>query len=278
MLSRVSLDYCLFLLGACRTGQSQVDILHFYNVATVKNLLDAAGRINKSLESPAIEHITTLDLGRYYETNLPSLLHQYVCINRTKTDDDACLTDIINFKDTWTTPFTLIERMPFCTFEGINTEVQMMRRSDSYLYYKDNHIEAVKLLFTSGAYIELVMGLPQSDEYIGLLEYKICNVKLTLPKFTLHSDTDLKPILVDNGLGGLYDTSRSEGSLSIIKAHQVINFIFNEFGAEVKVKTMLVLRNCSSAPTYTIVNFNRAFHFRMSMNDLVLISGYYNGT
>jgi serine protease inhibitor len=276
MLSRASIDYCLLTMGTFLTGPSQQKILEFYEAPAVTSLIATICKMNNTLSGPSLQHNTLIRVPS--DSNIiPDNVKQYIQVELTKQPGHSArkvihITDTIQFRDTWVKPFTLIGTEPFISFDRTKTKVPMMSNTGIYQYYKEGMIEAIVLHFQSGAYIELVKGLPAAKEFLGIIKYETCNIRVTVPKFSLSSKRDLRQILVDNGLGELYDTSRS---ISIEQAEQEIMFDFNEVGAEARIKTVFVTSlNC--APR--VVTFDRAFHFRLIKDSLVILTGTYDGT
>lgn len=211
------------------------------------------------------------------------------------------LTDILYFKAKWDERFyeeDTAERIFFGT-KG-KEKVPMMRKTDALMYSETQTCQVVKLrymcmseqdkCFTMRIYLpkekcsipDVLQELWNSDFYFDMTEEE---VKLTLPKFTIKSNVDMKQVLRQIGLECIFETADIVPGL-------VNDVRINNISQQVKIK---VDENETEAAALTemcvamgpppteikepvVVNVNRPFMFEIAeeYSNTILFTGIIN--
>ena len=136
-----------------------------------------------------------------------------------------CLISGIYFKGSWQEEFdTLLTRdEPFYLANGGEKQVPMMRRTDWYPYYADEHFQAVSLPFGDaqmGMYIFLPDRNTDLNTFLERLSveswerwmssFSSQEVSLVMPKFKLEYAAELRSALSLLGMGIAFDRERAD--------------------------------------------------------------------
>lgn len=215
--------------------------------------------------------------------------HQAGFSNTFKTSDltDMALVALntLWFKDEWVHKFNQNNtyKETFTKNDGSVIELQMMHQTKNIKYFDNGNIKGIQLDFKNGAVAEFVLGLPSTVSLTTNFEFIRDEVRLTLPRFTIESDINLRPILQKMELQDLFVNGSlkeiTDNPLFVSQAHQKIYTRFDEEGAEVKVATRVMIP-LSIQPVKKVIEirFDHPFHFRIIKNGISLVDGYYNGS
>ena len=171
------------------------------------------------------------------------------------------LANVMSFKGTWDLKFPkekTIQR-PFYLAKGTSKKVLMMEQTDDFYAYLDDSFQVVSLPYR-GLELSMVILLPNKKDGLPALEaelteelwqqitenMKSSEVNLRMPKFSMDSRLNLKPILERMGMTDAFvfrkadftDISKS-GALFLDFVIQGASVEVNEDGTEAVVVTMI---------------------------------------
>ncbi|CAH1156244.1 unnamed protein product [Phaedon cochleariae] len=133
------------------------------------------------------------------------------------------LVNTLYLKGNWARQFKayLTQPGPFFTSAENSTSVDMMHAQETYRYKHCNSLKAkfLKMDFEDRR-ISMTFVLPDAKDGLGALENRLEDVlavnvtdnqrvSVTLPRFSIQSSMDLKPILQQNGIRRVFDPSQA---------------------------------------------------------------------
>jgi len=166
------------------------------------------------------------------------------------------LINAIYFKGSWTTAFdkTLTEDRDFTPNKNEAIKHPFMRRHDDFLYAETESTQSVILPYGANERLEMVIFLPKDlQEFITNLnkdtwndwmkKYKKTEGTVLLPKFTMEYEKELKPLLVQLGMGiAFQDAANFNGIGTQLKISAVKHKTYvdvNEEGTEAAAVTSI---------------------------------------
>jgi serine protease inhibitor len=252
--------------------------------------------------------VTNLDFA---DSAAPEQINQWVASNTAhqipqmldaiSPDDALYLINAIYFKGSWTNKFDPhdTKEQPFQIEPNRTKPVAMMSQTGDYRYYEQENqqFQAIRLPYGKQGELGMYIFLPQANsslaqfnqqlnlanwqEWLSQMRSQPGNV--SLPKFKLESDTDLKAVLSSLGMSQIFDaaqadfTPMTDGAVAIdtVKHQAVIEV--NEEGTEAAGATSLGIRITSATPqpeSFTM-NINRPFFFaiRDDITETILFMG-----
>lgn len=166
------------------------------------------------------------------------------------------LSNATYFKDKWLMPFNLADtrKEPFHRLDGSEVEVPMMHQTHYLLYFEDDSLQVVSLLY-SHSEISMTIVLPERieefeesltpqslDELLGS-QHQPERVHLALPRYRFEDSLRLIPPLEAVGLGSLFDESADLSGISpepgiyVDKVKQITFVQVDETGTEAAAVT-----------------------------------------
>jgi serpin B len=214
------------------------------------------------------------------------------------------LTSTIYFEADWTSPFdvTKTRLQPFSSTTGI-VEVDMMTSTYQHQTRKTGEYENVKMYYGTGNkdffYLDVYMPTTISvEEFIGRKCLAALGDQdsagyggLIMPKFFFEKEIDLKPMLKNMGVTGVFDPSKKEiTGMASYKGTQDSEHLYierimhkagiktDEEGTVAYAVTVSVLAAGSAGPMSPDVVLDRPFVYfiRAGENGLVLFAGVVN--
>ncbi len=144
-------------------------------------------------------------------------------------EEAVYVVNVVHFQGKWAKPFDkdLTARKSFTTPQGSKTAA-MMSQSESFAYYEDEDMQAVRLGYT-GSDFAMVAMLPRAGTTIDALQGKLDATKwkrvhrgldsarglVVLPKFSFETDCDLMPIVKNLGVPSLFNNDCNFRNMSI---------------------------------------------------------------
>ena len=199
-------------------------------------------------------------------------------IDRFTDNDRMLLINALYFKAAWSKPFHEgnTTDQPFTTESNEEIEVPMMMMRSNEQFYKDNIVSMVTKRLQGG--YSMLFILPgegvkcdEAAEYVAkdfetfLKNMEVCDVSLSLPKFTTDFSMSLKPILTNLGITSAFGSKAQFGGISdeAIYISDVVQKTYinvNEKGTEAAAVTIAVAGMLSMRPQkIEIVTFDRPF-------------------
>ena len=199
-------------------------------------------------------------------------------IDRFTDNDRMLLINALYFKAAWSKPFREENTtdQPFTTESGEEIEVPMMMMRSNESFYSDDVVSMVSKRLQGG--YTMLFILPSEDvkcdeaaEYVAkdfetfLKNMEVCDVSLSLPKFTTDFGMSLKPVLTNLGIkrafGGKAQFSGiSDEALFISDVVQKTYINVNEKGTEAAAVTVAVAGALSMRPPkIETITFDRPF-------------------
>ncbi len=180
-------------------------------------------------------------------------------LEKLNKNDRMILLNALYFKAAWSDPFqkkNTLNKM-FTTEKGEETEVPMMMMRKNALFYKDDVLAMTAKRFKDG--YSMLLVLPNEgvkceevakylaydfDNYLKKME--LCDVTLSLPRFTTDFGTSLKPMLASLGVKRAFSGSAqfdgiSKEPLFISDVVQKTYINVNEEGAEAAAVTSVMV-------------------------------------
>lgn len=199
-------------------------------------------------------------------------------LNRLTENDRMLLVNALYFKAAWSKPFqegNTTEQI-FTTERGeeIKAPTMMIRSNESF--YSDDVVSMVTKRLQGGYSMLFILpaeGVKSDEaaEYVAkdfdtlLKKMEVCNVTLSLPKFTTDFSVSLKTILENLGIVRAFGEKAQFGGISdkplyISDVVQKTYINVNEKGTEAAAVTMALAGTLSMRPLKTeVITFNRPF-------------------
>jgi len=211
---------------------------------------------------------------------------------------EMILTDILYFKARWEKQF-YEEDTKECIFYGTNgeEEIPMMKKTDSFLYREAQTCQIIELPYMcmseQDKFFTMHIYLPKQDYSFPDVLREIVNdgfclglqeeeVKLSLPKFTIESNLDMKNVLVEMGLESILQNRNIlpilADDMQIDDIHQKVKIKIDENETEAAALTEVCV--VMGGPPGDIVapivmNVNRPFMFEIveEYSNTILFAG-----
>lgn len=176
-------------------------------------------------------------------------------IERLSNSDRMLLINALYFKAAWSKPFREenTTNQPFTTESGEKIEVPTMMMRTNASYYKDDVLAMTTKSLQDGYSMLLVLpnegvGCDEAAEYLAkdfnsyLKSMEVCDLTLSLPKFTTDFGRSLKPILEELGIKRAFNSKAQFGGISdealyISDVVQKTYINVNEMGTEAAAVT-----------------------------------------
>jgi serine protease inhibitor len=218
-------------------------------------------------------------------------------------DDALYLINAIYFKGSWTNEFDphYTTEQPFQIEPNQTKPVEMMSQAGDYRYcenqQENQQFQAIRLPYGKQGELGMYIFLPQANSNLGqfnqqlnldnwqewLSQMRSQPGNVSLPKFKLEFDTDLKAVLSSLGMQQVFDaaqadfTPMTDGAVEIntVKHQAVIEV--NEEGTEAEGATSIGIHITSATPQPQsfAMNINRPFFFaiRDDITETILFMG-----
>lgn len=201
------------------------------------------------------------------------------------------LVNTIYFKDNWKWrfgPWSTRERV-FHSLSGVDRNVLMMSQEKNFDYAENDVMQSVRMPYENGGY--MIVYLPKEDVDFNTfiseltpekldLEYTLRGVELSIPKFKLAKEVNIKELFQNMGIQEIFrqenhDLARFSGKPAYVKEirHKAVVDV-NEMGTIAAAVTDVVLAE-RSAPMYPVsVVVDRPFLFFITQGNFL---GIYTG-
>ncbi|CAK5082022.1 unnamed protein product [Meloidogyne enterolobii] len=206
-------------------------------------------------------------INEFVEKTTHDKIKNLISPDSLTTDTRLVLVNAVYFKGKWSCPFDseLTQKKTFYITEEKNKEVDMMKKTSSFVYFETEELQMLKMFYSSGSSeddedIYMVVFLPKErfglqkliknldgEKILKLLErgYKT-KVDVLFPKFKLESTHDLKDVLIKLGLKSAFDKANfskisKEQPLKIDKVVQKAFIEVNEEGTEAAAATAIII-------------------------------------
>jgi serine protease inhibitor len=214
-------------------------------------------------------------------------------------DDALYLLNAIYFKGSWTNKFdpNATTTKPFYLKPNQTKPVAMMSQTGDYRYYQNQDFQAIRLPYGKQGELGMYIFLPQKNSNLEQFQQQLNLAnwqewlsqmrsqpgKVSLPKFKLQYETELKDVLASLGMGQVFDASQADFSamtnsrvaLNTVKHKAVMEV--NEEGTEAAGATSFGIQITSATPQNQAfeMNINRPFFFaiRDDITETVLFMG-----
>ena len=195
------------------------------------------------------------------------------------------LLNAIHFKADWKTEFSEDYTTKNHFFSGENTfTVDFMNIRNNFNYYQNDEIQIIELPYKddiASMYILLPTAETDFADFINKLslesfnfyleEKKNVSVELSLPKFKMETDYELKDVLIKMGIVRAFNVNANFSGMTgktDLMIDEVIHKAFievDEKGTEAAAATAVIMRE-KSAPKSIAMNVNRPFVFIIKEN------------
>lgn len=216
-------------------------------------------------------------------------------------DTVAVIADILYFKAAWSSPFDEYDTKDqlFYGTKG-KKKVPMMKQTDDFYYQETSSYQLVSLpyrCFTANDVVYTMrIYLPKPKHSFGEIlsdiwdsEFTPCTelqeVKLSLPRFSVESNTDMRTLLPELGLDCIFDSNDLiPGCIKDLRVQQFIQQIkveVNESGTEAAAVTSMCCEvGCLpfDKPEPVVMKVNRPFLFEIAeeSSKTILFAGIIN--
>ena len=199
-------------------------------------------------------------------------------LDRLTENDRMLLINALYLKAAWSKPFqerNTTDKM-FTTEKGEEIKVPMMMIRSNEPFYNDDMVSMVSKRLQGGYTMLFVLpnegvGCDEAAEYLAkdfdtfLKNMAVCNVTLSLPRFTTDFAMSLKPILANLGIKRVFGSKAQFGGISdeelfISDVLQKTYINVNEKGTEAAAVTVAIAGALSMRPPKSeIITFDRPF-------------------
>jgi serine protease inhibitor len=220
-------------------------------------------------------------------------------IDEIAPDDALFLLNAIYFKGSWTNKFdpNATTARPFYLEPKKTKPVAMMSQTGDYRYYQNQDFQAIRLPYGKQGELGMYIFLPQKNSNLEqfhqqlnlanwqewLSQMRSQSGKVSLPKFKLEYETELKDVLSSLGMGQVFDATQADFSamtdsavaLNTVKHKAVIEV--NEEGTEAAGVTSIGIHITAATPQNRAfeMNIDRPFFFaiRDDITETILFMG-----
>ncbi|WP_019504657.1 serpin family protein [Pleurocapsa sp. PCC 7319] len=220
-------------------------------------------------------------------------------IDSTSPQDALYLINAIYFKGSWTNKFdpNSTTEQSFQINPNVSIPKMMMSQTGNYRYYANEQFQAVRLPYGKKEELSMYIFLPREtnnleqfnqqltldnwQEWLSQMRSQQGNI--TIPRFKLEYETELKNILASLGLKKMFDPSQAEFSpltdtpVAVDEVKHKTLIEVNEEGTEAAGVTSIGIRITSATPEAQpfTMNVNRPFFFaiRDDVTETVLFMG-----
>ena len=203
-----------------------------------------------------------------------------------KPGDRMYLINALYFNADWNKPFNKenTKKENFTTEKGKVVEVDMMTANENSLYYNDEQVEMTVKRY-KGNY-SMILALPKEnvkcsdvaytllqdiDKYLS--DMNMCNVKLSLPKFTTEFGSSLKDVLEQQGITRAFSHGAelkgiSDAPLCVDDIIQKTYINVDEEGTEAAAVTAITVRLTAIRPEKNVtMKIDRPFVYAIINNE-----------
>ena len=207
-------------------------------------------------------------------------------IERFTENDRMLLINALYFKAAWSKPFQASNttNRKFTTEKGEEIEVPTMQMRSNEMFYKDEKVAMLTKSLQGGYNMLFVLPAEgvkcdEAAEYVAqdldtlLYRMELCNVNLSLPKFTTDFGMSLNPILSNLGIKRAFDGRAQFGGISdtplfVSDVVQKTYINVNEKGTEAAAVTMAIAGLLSARPQKNeTITFDRPFIYAIIKNN-----------
>ncbi|KAL7076524.1 hypothetical protein ACQ4LE_004826 [Meloidogyne hapla] len=221
-------------------------------------------------------------------------------------DTRLVLVNAVYFKGKWVKPFNpeSTQKKPFYISEGDNKQVDMMKKTDYFVYFEDKELQMLKMFYSGSSSEEeedediyMVVFLPQErfglqkmiknlngEKVLKLLESgRKTKVDVLFPKFKLESTHNLNEVLIKLGLTTAFGNQANfskiskEQPLQIDKVVQKAFIELNEEGTEAAAATALGIMPLSLPPPNPEFFADHPFTFLLNKGNEIIFCGIFQG-
>lgn len=202
-------------------------------------------------------------------------------LDHISPDDFMYLINAIYFKGEWTNPFDTKDTYTgkFTNEEGVISQANYMTTEMHIGYLNNDLFSAIELPYGNKDY-SMVILLPNEDKKIAdivdelndsnwnqwMNSFSVAGLNVHLPKFKYEYKQELKPILIDLGMGNAFSDAANFSGISKdkqLRISRVIHQSFievNEEGTEAAAATVVVVGDTSAGPP-SAIHIDRPFFF-----------------
>ncbi len=204
-----------------------------------------------------------------------------------RSDTRLVLVNALYFNNTWIHKFSkdaTFNRTFFITNSTTRT-VPMMGDMRRIPYYENNEFKAVKLDYNNSYSMIIVLPKNKDPSRISYDDYKSINfslqeVSLNIPKFSLESYMNLKPVLESLGIKKAFTakadfTKITDNSLSISDVIHKTFLDVNEGGTEAAAATAVIMSRTSINTKIKKFIADHPFLFLINYKDTIMFIGIY---
>jgi len=220
-------------------------------------------------------------------------------VDSVSPEDALYLINAVYFKGSWTKKFDTdkTSEQPFYKSTDNSKPVTTMSQRGDYRYLTNEQFQAIRLPYGKNAELGMYIFLPQENNSLEQLNQEL-NLdnwqewlsqmrsqpgKITLPKFKLEYDTELKTILSSLGMSQVFDATQADfaamtdSTVAIDTVKHKTAIEVNEEGTEAAAVTSIGVRITSALPENKSfkMKVNRPFFFaiRDDITETILFMG-----
>ena len=220
-------------------------------------------------------------------------------VDSTSPEDALYLINAIYFKGSWTNKFdpNSTTEQSFQINPNVSIPKMMMSQMGNYRYYANERFQAVRLPYGNKEELSMYIFLPRESSNLEQFNQQLTlenwqewlshmrsqKGNITIPRFKLEYETELKNILATLGMNKMFDASQADFSpmtdtpVAIDEVKHKTLIEVNEEGTEAAGVTSIGIRITSAAPEEQpfIMNVNRPFFFaiRDDVTETILFMG-----
>ena len=220
-------------------------------------------------------------------------------VDSISVEDALYLLNAIYFKGSWSQKFDAdaTTQKPFYSKPNLPQDLAMMSQTGDYRYYENDRFQAVRLPYGEKEELGMYIFLPQEtnnletfnqqlsvdnwQEWLSQMRSRRGNI--TIPRFKLEYETDLREFLSDLGINQIFNPSQADfstmtdDSVAVDTVKHKTFIEVNEEGTEAAAVTSIGIRITSVEPEnmpYNM-NVNRPFFFaiRDDVTETILFMG-----
>ncbi|XP_063890372.1 antichymotrypsin-2 [Helicoverpa armigera] len=274
---------------------SKADINKKFMKRTKKIFKSSCRKIDRSNPSR-----TARDINKWVAEKTKNKITELLSDNDITEDTSMVLVNAVYFAGAWSNPFDNTFTGDFHTPTGVR-RMPKMSREGSYNYYKSDTLNAQVIEIPyKGDYCSMVIVLPYSNDGLPVLlralklapellnealdRMKSTEVLLTMPKFKIESEFDLRDLYRKIGLRSMTDRSKSDltgivddETIYVSKAIHKAVIEVNERGTEAAAATEVEVVFTSAILNLPIFDANRPFLFYITFVQEQLFAGVFSG-
>ncbi|CAH0546710.1 unnamed protein product [Brassicogethes aeneus] len=231
-------------------------------------------------------------INKWVEEHTYDKIQNLISPNNLNALTSVILVNTLYFLGKWAQPFKVGKTRigGFTTMSGSVVQVPFMKHVGKFKYKETERAQFIRLPYIqeNNTNVFMVVILPKTDldsiDVSAIFQRGIFSeevVKVILPKFSMETSTELRPILQELGVKDLFEQKSADlsgmagekGQLVVTNLVQKTFINVTEVGTEAGAATAVIVASKGIFLPSITFNANRTFMYYIEVNNVILFSG-----